>query len=44
VGIELLPRVAENPFLKFAGVFKDDVDFAEIADRLRKERNALNEN
>ena len=30
----------ENPWLKFAGVFKDDPDFAEIVAELRQEREA----
>jgi predicted RNase H-like HicB family nuclease len=28
----------ENPWIKFAGIFKDDPDFAEIAEELRAER------
>ncbi|MEA5504880.1 hypothetical protein VB735_17550 [Halotia wernerae UHCC 0503] len=43
VEIQLPQSEAENPFLKFAGVFKDDADFAEIADHLRAERNAVDE-
>jgi hypothetical protein len=34
-GIEL---VDENPWVKFAGVFKDDRYFADIAEELRQER------
>jgi hypothetical protein len=30
----------ENPWLKFAGAFKDDSDFAEIVAELRQEREA----
>ncbi len=30
----------ENPWVKFAGVFQDDPDFNEIAESLRKERLA----
>ncbi|MDJ0800931.1 MAG: hypothetical protein QNJ51_29680 [Calothrix sp. MO_167.B12] len=33
----------ENPWIKFAGVFQDDADFAEIADNLRAERNLVDE-
>lgn len=43
VEIQLTQSEAENPWLKFAGVFKDDADFAEIADNLRAERNAVDE-
>ena len=32
--------LVENPWLKFAGVFKDDPDFAEIVAELRQEREA----
>lgn len=34
------PKQPENPWVKFAGVFQDDPDFAEIAESLRKERFA----
>ncbi|WP_230967549.1 hypothetical protein [Nostoc commune] len=34
VEIQLPQSKAENPFLKFAGVFQDDADFAEIANKL----------
>jgi hypothetical protein len=43
VEIQLPQSEAENPWMKFAGVFKDDADFAEIADHLRAERNAVDE-
>ncbi|WP_414756478.1 hypothetical protein [Anabaena sp. CCY 9910] len=43
VEIQLPQSEAENPWMKFAGVFKDDVDFAEIADNLRAERNIIDE-
>lgn len=33
----------ENPWMKFAGVFKDDPDFAEIAESLRAERKTMND-
>lgn len=33
----------ENPWMKFAGVFKDDPDFAEIVEELRAERNLIDE-
>lgn len=33
----------ENPWMKFAGVFKGDPDFAEIADSLRLERNTMDD-
>ncbi len=37
--VRLSPGVPlENPWMKFAGVFKDDTDFAAIADALRAER------
>ncbi|MBD2502374.1 hypothetical protein [Anabaena azotica] len=43
VEIKLHQEEVENPWMKFAGVFKDDTDFAEIADALRAERNAVEE-
>ncbi|RAM52720.1 MAG: hypothetical protein C6Y22_04995 [Hapalosiphonaceae cyanobacterium JJU2] len=43
VEIQLPPNEAENPWMKFAGVFQNDADFAEIADHLRAERNAVDE-
>ncbi len=43
VEVQLPQSKAENPFLKFAGVFKNDADFAEIVDHLRAERNAVDE-
>jgi predicted RNase H-like HicB family nuclease len=43
VEIELPQSESENPWMKFAGVFKDDADFAEIADNLRAERNIIDE-
>lgn len=33
----------ENPWIKFAGVFKDDQDFTEIAESIRAERNATDD-
>ncbi|MCC5635705.1 hypothetical protein LC593_07535 [Nostoc sp. CHAB 5844] len=41
VEIQLFQSEVENPWMKFAGVFKDDADFAEIADNLRAERNIV---
>ncbi|MCL1475159.1 hypothetical protein [Argonema antarcticum] len=35
-----IPKQPENPWVKFAGVFQDDPDFAEIAESLRNERFA----
>lgn len=35
---EVSTQKPENPWLKFAGVFQDDSDFAEIAESLRIER------
>ena len=35
---EVSSQQSENPWLKFAGVFQDDSDFAEIAESLRIER------
>lgn len=44
VEIQLLPQSeTENPWMKFAGVFQDDADFAEIADNFRAERNTVDE-
>jgi hypothetical protein len=34
----LYTELPENPWIKFAGVFKDDPDFADIAEELRAER------
>jgi hypothetical protein len=34
------PRSRRNSWIKYAGVFKDDPDFAEIAESLRAERRA----
>ncbi len=39
VEIKLPQSEAKNPWMKFAGVFKDDADFAEITENLRGERN-----
>lgn len=33
----------EKPWMKFAGGFKDDPDFAEIAEELRAERNLMDD-
>lgn len=47
MGMETLnnePRKkTENPYSKFAGVFKDDPDFAEIAETIRSERNPIDD-
>jgi hypothetical protein len=43
VEIQLTQSEAENPWLKFAGVFKDDADFADIVDNLRAERHEVDE-
>ncbi|MEH2293392.1 hypothetical protein [Nostoc sp.] len=43
IEIQLPQSEAENPWIKFAGVFQDDADFAEIANNLRAERNAVDE-
>jgi predicted RNase H-like HicB family nuclease len=34
-------KQTENPWMKFAGVFKDDPVFAEIAESIRAERNIM---
>ncbi len=39
VEITLPKNEAANHWMKFAGVFKDDPDFAEIAENIRAERN-----
>jgi predicted RNase H-like HicB family nuclease len=41
--IQLPQSETENPWLKFAGVFKDDPDFAEIAETLRAERSKIDD-
>ncbi|MGB3656134.1 MAG: hypothetical protein WBA41_33640 [Rivularia sp. (in: cyanobacteria)] len=43
VEMKLPQAQTENPWTKFAGVFQDDPDFAEIADNLRAERNVVDE-
>lgn len=39
IEIELPQNKARNHWKKFAGIFRDDPDFAEIAESLRAERN-----
>jgi hypothetical protein len=39
VEITLSQSQAKNHWMKFAGVFQDDPDFAEIAENIRSERN-----
>jgi hypothetical protein len=36
-------KTKANPYSKFAGVFKDDPDFAEIAETIRSERNSIDD-
>lgn len=47
MGMETLNHEArkktENPYSKFAAVFKDDPDFAEIAETIRSERNPIDD-
>jgi predicted RNase H-like HicB family nuclease len=38
VSIEIPAPQFQNPWIEFAGIFKDDPDFAEIAQAIRKER------
>jgi hypothetical protein len=38
--IKLPHEVANNPWINYAGIFKDDPDFTEIAKRLRAERES----
>jgi predicted RNase H-like HicB family nuclease len=38
VSIEIPAPQSQNPWIEFAGIFKDDPDFAEIAQAIRKER------
>ena len=33
-------QISENPWVKFAGIFKDDVYFSQIADAIRAERES----
>jgi hypothetical protein len=35
-----LAQIAENPWVKFAGIFKNDEYFAKIADAIRAERES----
>ncbi len=38
VSIEIPAPQSQNPWIEFAGIFKDDPDFAEIAQAIREER------
>jgi predicted RNase H-like HicB family nuclease len=38
VSIEIPAQSPQNPWIEFAGIFKDDPDFAEIAQAIRAER------
>lgn len=38
VSISVPPAAAENPWIKFGGIFKDDSDFEEIVRDIRAER------
>lgn len=38
ISIEIPAPQSQNPWIEFAGIFKDDPDFAEIAQAIRKER------
>jgi hypothetical protein len=39
VSVEISTSEPQNPWVEFAGIFKDDPDFADIALSLRAERN-----
>lgn len=41
--IQWLPKKVDNPWTKFAGIFQDNPDFAEIAESLRNECLANND-
>lgn len=36
-------ETSENPWIKFAGVFRDDPDFAEIVEAIRAERQSTDD-
>jgi hypothetical protein len=38
VSVQIPASQPENPWIEFAGIFKDDPDFAEIAQELRADR------
>jgi predicted RNase H-like HicB family nuclease len=44
VSIQIPTPQPQNPWIEFAGIFKDDPDFAEIARSLRTERNLTTQN
>jgi hypothetical protein len=39
ISIEVPTPLTVNPWIKFAGIYQDDPDFAEIAAAIRAERN-----
>ena len=43
VTIKIEPPKAEHPWMKFAGIFKDDLDFQEIMNQIQAERNSDDE-
>jgi predicted RNase H-like HicB family nuclease len=40
VSIQIPAPQPQNPWIEFAGIFKDDPDFADIAEALRSDRTA----
>jgi predicted RNase H-like HicB family nuclease len=40
VSVQIPAPQPENPWIEFAGIFKDDPDFAEIAQQMRADRTA----
>lgn len=40
VSVEISASEPQNPWVEFAGIFRDDPDFADIALSLRAERNS----
>jgi predicted RNase H-like HicB family nuclease len=40
VSIQIPAPQPQNPWIEFAGIFKDDPDFADIAQVIRAERNS----
>ena len=41
VSVQIPASEPQNPWVEFAGIFKDDPDFADIALSLRAERNLI---
>ena len=40
ISVQIPAPQTQNPWIEFAGMFRDDADFADIAQALRSERNS----